>query len=70
MITCYNGDRNVAVPLQQFVEDHRDGDEWIVLDNTQDDGVFLRGRASGDHRKSITNIMQSVTAKLLCSKYN
>ncbi len=49
---CIN--HNMAVPLQQFVEDHRDGDEWMVLDNTQDD-VFFCGRASGDHRRIITN---------------
>ena len=53
-------DRNVAVPLQRFVEDHRDGDEWMVLDNAQDDDVFLRGRASGDRRRLITNKLETL----------
>jgi hypothetical protein len=47
-------DRNVAVPLHGFPEDNRDGDEWVLLDNTQDDDVFLRGRASGDRQRNIT----------------
>jgi hypothetical protein len=34
-------DRNVSVPLQHFVEDHRPGDEWLVLDNTQDNDILI-----------------------------
>jgi hypothetical protein len=41
-------DHNVAVPLQRFPEGNRDGDECVLLDNTQDDDMFLHGRASGD----------------------
>jgi hypothetical protein len=40
--------RNVAVPRHRFPEDNKDGNEWVLLDNTQDDDVFLRGRARGD----------------------
>jgi hypothetical protein len=47
-------DRNVAVPIQHFAEDIRDGDEWAVYDNTREDDVFFRGRATGDRRRDIT----------------
>ncbi len=53
-------DRNVSVPLQHFVEDQRPGDEWLVLDNTQDNDIFFRGRASGDRRREITNTLESL----------
>jgi hypothetical protein len=34
-------DRNMSVPLQHFVEDQRPGDEWLVLDNTEDNAIFF-----------------------------
>jgi hypothetical protein len=53
-------DRNVAVPLHHFPEDNRDGDEWVLLDNTQDDDVFLRGTASRDRRRNITTKFEAL----------
>jgi hypothetical protein len=50
----------MSVPLQCFVEDHRPGDEWLVLDNTQDNNIFFHGRASGDRRRDITNKLESL----------
>ncbi len=32
----------------------------MVLDNTQDDDIFLRGRASGDRRREITNKLETL----------
>jgi hypothetical protein len=32
----------------------------MVLKNTQDDDVFLHGRASGDYRRAITNTFESL----------
>jgi hypothetical protein len=48
----------MAVLLQRFVEDHRAGDEWLVLDNTQENDIFFRGGASGDCRRDITNKLE------------
>jgi hypothetical protein len=45
-------DCNLAVQIQCFVEDHRDGDEWMILDNTQDNDVFSHGRASGSQKSN------------------
>jgi hypothetical protein len=41
-------DRSDTFPACQFYEDVRDGDQWVVYDNTRDDDLFLRGRALGD----------------------
>jgi hypothetical protein len=30
------------------LHDVRDGDQWVVYDNTRDDDIFLYGRALGD----------------------
>jgi hypothetical protein len=32
----------------------------MVLDNEQDDNVFLRGRASGDRQRLITNKLETL----------
>jgi hypothetical protein len=32
----------------------------MVLDNAQDDDVFLRGRASGDRQRLITNKLETL----------
>jgi hypothetical protein len=47
-------DNLVEVPMQRFLEDVREGDEWIVQDNEQPNDGELRGRASGDRRREIT----------------
>ncbi len=47
-------DRNVAVPNHRFAADVREEDEWVVYNNARKDDMFLRGRASGDHRHDIT----------------
>jgi hypothetical protein len=47
-------DRLVEVPTQRFLEDVREGDEWIVQDNEQPNDAELRGRAAGDRRRVIT----------------
>jgi hypothetical protein len=47
-------DELVDVPTQRFLEDVREGDEWNVLDNEQPNDAELRGRASGDRRREIT----------------
>jgi hypothetical protein len=46
-------DHLVAVPDQRFLEDVREGDEWIVQDNEQPNDAELRGRAAGDRRRVI-----------------
>jgi hypothetical protein len=33
----------VEVPTQRFLDDVRDGSEWIVQDNEQSDDVLLQG---------------------------
>ena len=54
-------DRNVAVPMQRFSEDIREGDEWAVYDNArEDDDMFFRGRATGDRRRDITMNLESL----------
>jgi len=47
-------DNLVEVPTQRFLEDVREGDEWIVQDNEQPNDGELRGRASGDRQREIT----------------
>ena len=47
-------DSLVEVPLQRFIEDMREGDEWVVNDNEQLNDAELRGRALGDRRRDIT----------------
>jgi len=47
-------DSLVEVPLHRFIEDMREGDEWVVNDNEQLNDAELRGRASGDRRRDIT----------------
>jgi hypothetical protein len=42
-------DKGVAVPRRQFYEDVREGDQWAVYDNAQDDDMFLYDRALGEH---------------------
>jgi len=37
-----------AVPMRRFYKDVREGDQWAVYDNAQDDDIFLHGRALGD----------------------
>jgi hypothetical protein len=37
-----------AAPMQRFYKDVREGDQWAVYDNAQDDDIFLHGRALGD----------------------
>jgi len=60
-------DRGGAVPMQRFYEDVREGDQWAVYDNAQDDvydngqddDIFLRGRALGDCRRAITQNLEN-----------
>ena len=47
-------DRNVEMPSRRFEADIREGDEWRVYDNSNEDDIFLRGRAVGDRRRDIT----------------
>jgi hypothetical protein len=47
-------DRNVEVSSDRFLADVCCGDQWAVYDKTREDDVFLRGRATGDHRRDIT----------------
>jgi hypothetical protein len=55
-----------------FVEDHRD--EWLVLDNTQDNDIFFCGRASVDHRRDVTNKLEALgivrPVHALCNSHN
>ncbi len=53
-------DRSDAVPFRRFREDIRDGDEWAVYDNTREDDNFLRGRATGDRRRNITQHLENL----------
>jgi hypothetical protein len=46
-------DRNVEMPNQRFDANIREGDEWRVYDNTNEDDIFLCGRATGDCRRNI-----------------
>ena len=47
-------DRGDSTPTQRFVDDVRDGDQWVVYDNYRDDDAELRGRPVGDRRRDIT----------------
>ena len=44
-----------GVPTQRFLEDVREGDEWLVQDNDWENDAELRGRATGDRRRFITS---------------
>ena len=44
----------------RYSEDVREGDEWAVYDNAREDDIFIRGRASGDHRRNITARLESL----------
>jgi hypothetical protein len=48
-------DSHCAAPTQIFVEDLRDSDAWVLHDNTRDDDVLHRVRATGDQRRVITD---------------
>jgi hypothetical protein len=43
-------DRSDMIPVRQFYKDVREGDQWVVYDNTRDDDIFLHGRAMGDQQ--------------------
>jgi hypothetical protein len=47
-------DRNLDIPIHQFSEDVRDGDEWVVYDNYHEDDVDMQGYPRGDRRRDIT----------------
>jgi len=47
-------DHLVEVPNQRFLEDIREGGEWLVQDNEQPNNAELRGRAVGDRMRLIT----------------
>ena len=51
-------DRNDELPSRHFFADIREGDEWRVYDNPNEDDVFLRGRAVGDRRRNITSRLE------------
>ena len=51
-------DRNDELPSRRFFADIREGDEWRVYDNPNEDDVFLRGRAVGDRRRNITSRLE------------
>ncbi len=51
-------DRNLDIPVHRFTAVVRDGNEWVVYDNYQEDDVFLRGHARDDHRRDITNKLE------------
>jgi hypothetical protein len=51
-------DRNDELPSHRFFADIREGDEWRVYDNPNEDDVFLRGRAVGDRRRNITSRLE------------
>lgn len=44
-----------GVPTQRYLEDVREGDEWLVQDNDRENDAELRGRAAGDRRRFITS---------------
>jgi hypothetical protein len=52
-------DRSDRVPLRRFYADIREGDQWAVYDNARDDDAFLRGRATGDRRREITQHVEN-----------
>jgi hypothetical protein len=52
-------DRSDTIPLRRFYEDIREGDQWVVYDNATDDDIFLRGRALGDRRRTITQNLEN-----------
>lgn len=45
----------MEVPNHRHLEDIREGDEWLVQDNEQQNDAELRGRAAGDRRHLITS---------------
>ena len=47
-------DKNVPVPRMHFHEDFAVNDEWVVIPNEQPDDHILRGHATGDRRRLIT----------------
>ena len=47
-------DKNVPVPRMRFHEDFAVNDEWVVIPNEQPDDHILRGHATGDRRRLIT----------------
>jgi len=51
-------DRNDQMPTRRFFADIREGDQWRVYDNADEDDIFLRGRAAGDWRRDITQKLQ------------
>ncbi len=53
-------DSHCAVPTHRFVEDVRDGDAWVVNDNTRDDDALHRDRAVGDRRRVITDNIRTL----------
>jgi len=51
-------DRNDQIPTRTFFADIREGDQWRVYDNADEDDIFLHGQATGDWRRDITQKMQ------------
>jgi len=49
---CIN--ESCTVPTRRYAEDIREGDEWVVLDNTRDDDALHRVRGLGERRRRIT----------------
>ncbi len=48
-------DRCDSSPTQRFIDDVRDGNEWVVYDNYRDDDAELRGHPVGDRRHDLTS---------------
>jgi len=49
---------NDKSPTVRFQEDQKEGDEWLVIPNEQDNDDILRRKATGDRRRRITSLLQ------------
>ncbi len=47
-------DRNVDIPIQRYMDDVRNNDQWVVYDNYRDDDVEYRGHTQGERRRLLT----------------